>query len=146
MVSDRTLIRGDSYALRRPLWRITFVNGDLTPYDLRGCTVLTTYKVAPTDPVTDPGDAPATALIRHGIAFDPAALYAVPLREQGLVYVDNGVIVERLTPVETLALPRGLALHGDVQLIDSNGEVFTWLLDATIAAVDGYTNRTAVLP
>jgi hypothetical protein len=46
-----------------------------------------------------------------------------------------------LTSAETLTLPVGTVLSGDVQLTDTNGEVFTTKILTRIVAEDAPTNR-----
>lgn len=136
-----TIIKGDSYAIRRPLWKHEFVDIDNDPMDFSGCTILTTYKpnVIPID--DDPDD--AMAIIRHSIVFD---MDGVPTAENGLFYVEPGVIVERFPSELTRTLPTGVALKFDIQLEDANGEYFTFVMTETVTAVDSITNRFEVQP
>lgn len=136
----RTIYRGDSYGVRRPFYVHTFVDKDMNPLDLAGCTIRTTFKTAITTPVVDPTD--ATAVIKHFITID--ATGAV-VDADGL-YLDTtaaaGVLEERLTHAETLALPANTIFAGDAELTDENGEVFTFPTVEDIIAIDAYTNRT----
>ena len=136
----RTLIRGDSYAIRRPLYVITFVDDEATPLDLTGCTIRSTYKVAPTDPTID--DTDDGAYIKSTLVIDNDGDATT---EDGLFLqstASTGVVVQKLEASDTLALPLNIEIRGDIELTDPNGEVFTWILDEALVAIDGYTNRT----
>jgi hypothetical protein len=136
----RTIIRGDSYGIRRPLYTLTLVDTNSAPFNLIGCTVRTTYKAITTDPTTDPQDSGAP--IKHSITI---ALDGTVSAANGLVLVgapEDGVLEERLTATESRLLPLNTELVSDVELTDQNGEVFTWLFTDTIKAIDGVTNRT----
>lgn len=138
-MAERIIIRGDSYALRRPLYRIELLTTNGLPFDLRGCTVRTTYKPAPTSPQDDPND--ISAAILHEIEIDENGTV---LREAGLHLVGdaiNGVLEERLTAHESRSLPLNVPLFSDIELTDKNGEKFTWIMADGIKAIDGYTNR-----
>lgn len=136
-----TIIKGDSYSLRRPMWKHEFVDIDNNPMDFSGCTILTTYKeeIAPID--EDPDD--SFAVIRHSIVFD---MDGVPTAENGLYYIAPGVIAERFPSEVTRDLPAGVALTFDIQLEDANGEYFTFIINETVTAVDSATNRFEVQP
>ena len=137
----RTIIRGDSYGIRRPLYTITLVDDLGNPFDLTGCTIRTTYKAVITTPVEDPTD--TSAAIKHDLTIDGTG---TPTTENGLHLVGPptaGVIEEWLTSTESRALPTGMELVSDVELTDVNGEVFTWTFTDTLTAVDGVTNRTS---
>lgn len=135
----RTIIRGDSYGIRRPLFTYTLVNEASTPFNLSGCTVRTTYKPVATSPDSDPND--TNAPIKHSIVI---AANGTVSSSTGLVMVGvaaDGIIQERLTATESRALPLNTPLLSDVELTDANGEVFTWVSADTLLAVDGITNR-----
>lgn len=136
----RTIIRGDSYGIRRPLYTLTLVDEVSAPFDLTSCTLRTTYKVVTTDPSDDPSD--LTAPIKHEIVINGSG---VAITEDGLYLVGpaiNGVIEERMTAAETIALPLNVDLISDIQLTDQNGEIFTWLFTDTLKTIDGVTNRS----
>ena len=136
----RTIIRGDSYALRRPLYTLTFVDELSNPFNLTGCTVRTTYKTASTSPADDPSD--TNAPIKHTLTVDGTGTATL---ENGLYMIGlatAGVVEERLTATESRSLPLSTELLSDVELTDANGEVFTWVFTDTLLAVDGFTNRT----
>lgn len=136
----RTIIRGDSYGIRRPLYTITLVDELGNPFNLTGCTVRTTYKAAVTTPVEDPTD--TSAAIKHDIVINGSG---APTTENGLHLLGPataGVLEEWLTSTESRALPTGVELVSDVELTDQNGEVFTWTFTDTLTAIDGVTNRT----
>lgn len=135
----RTIIRGDSYGIRRPLYTLTLVDTNNNPFDLSGCTVRMTYKSVLTDPTTDPND--SNAPIKHSIVI---AIDGTVTDSTGLVLVGDaadGVLEERLSASESRIIPANVELQSDVELTDQNGEVFTWLFTDTIKAVDGVTNR-----
>lgn len=139
-MATRTIIRGDSYGLRRPFYTYTFVDENDAPLDLTGCTIRVTYKAAPTDPTTDTTD--STAAIKHTIVIDT---FGVATTQTGLYLTGaatGGIITQRLTATETKALPLGTSLLNDVELTDFNGEVASWILDDILTTIDGYTNRT----
>lgn len=136
----RTIIRGDSYGIRRPLWVITLVDEALDPFDLSGCTVRTTYKPTATSPADDPDDTDAP--IKHTIVI---AVNGTVTSSDGLILVGDatgGTLQERLTATESRVLPVNVELLSDVELTDQNGEVFTFPMTDTLKAVDGLTNRT----
>jgi hypothetical protein len=137
----RTIIRGDSYQLRRPFYTYTFVDENDAPLDLTGCTIRTTYKTEKTDPTVDTTD--TDAAIKHTIVIDT---FGVATTQTGLYLVGaatGGILKERLSATESRALPLETALYSDLELTDFNGEVFTWVFDDTLVAIDGYTNRTS---
>jgi hypothetical protein len=135
------IIRGDSYALRRPLFTYALVDEDNLPFDLSGCTVRTTWKVERTDPTTDPTD---TGAVLKGLLVVSGA--GVATTQSGLYLVGPataGTIQHRVSATETKALPLETAWISDVELTDVNGEVFTFLFEGdTLEAIDGITNRT----
>ena len=139
-MADITIIRGDSYSLRRPLFTYSFVTNLGAAFDLAGCVIRTTYKPNVLGPADDPVD--ATAAIKHtlrvgsdGISTETDGIYL-----SGLATL--GVVVERMTATETRTLPAGIALVSDLELTDANGEVFTWLFSDWLQNKDGVTNRT----
>lgn len=138
------VVRGDSYALRRPLFTYTLVDDQdpPQPFDLSGCTVRTTWKTATTDPNTDTTD--ATAVLTGTLIVDGTGTATT---ETNLYLVGDataGTIQHRVSSADTLALDLDVTWSGDVELTDSNGEVFTFFFDGdTIIAIDGYTNRTS---
>lgn len=139
-MATRTIIRGDTYALRRPLFTITLVDENSDPFNLTSCTVRTTYKTAATSPDTDPDDTDAP--IKHFITINGAGAVT---DSDGLFLVGAataGVLEERLSATESRAMPVNVELISDVELTDQNGEVFTWLFTDALKAVDGITNRT----
>lgn len=130
------IVKGDSYAIRRPMWTHEFVDINNDPMDFAGCTLLTTYKpsIVPID--DDPDD--SEAVVRHSIVFD---MDGQPTSENGLFYIAPGVIVERFPSELTRTLPTGVALRFDIQLEDANGEYFTFVIGETVTATDSITNR-----
>ena len=135
------IIRGDSYALRRPFFTYELVDDQSEPFDLTDCTIRTTWKVTTTDPATDPTD--ATAVLKGLLVIDDTGTATT---EDGLYLAGlatAGVIEHRVSAAASLALSLGATWKSDVELIDANGEVFTFLFDEdTLEATDGYTNRT----
>lgn len=140
-MAEETLIRGDAYQTLRPLFRHVLADDAHAPFDLTGCTIRTTFKVAPTDPTTDTTDATATikgVLIVDGtgVATTEDNLYMVGLATAGTFEL-------RMTAAETLALPLNEQWLSDVKVWDSNDEPITFLFTETpLSAQDGYTNRT----
>lgn len=135
----RTIIRGDSYALRRPLWTITLVDENSNPFDLTGCTVRTTYKQTLTAPDADPTD--TSADITHDITIDGTGTATA---ENGLYLIGlatAGVIEERLTAAESRVLPLATPLLSDVEVTDANGEIFTVKFADTLDTEEGVTHR-----
>lgn len=132
----REVIRGDAYALRRPLWEMPAVDADGNPFDFSGCTVRVTYKPVIVPIEDDPQD--ATAVIQHTIMFDASG---TPTTTDGLYLVAPGIIEERWTAEETAALPTGVPLLSDIQITDANGEPWTFLFTDTVTAKDSVTNR-----
>lgn len=139
-MAQREIIRGDDYGVRQPFYRFTFVTDTNAPLPLSGFTILTTYKTKPTDPSEDPND--ASAAIKHVIKINSSGVAT----EQNGLYMEgtaaSGKIVERLTAAETKGLPLGEVLYSDVQVTDASGETFTWIMEDTLIAKDGYTNRS----
>ena len=135
------IVRGDSYAIRRPLFTYELVDDANDPFDLTSCTVRTTWKVTTTDPASDPTD--ATAVLKGLLVVNGSGTATT---EEGLELVGlatAGTIVHRVTAAETLALSAGVTWESDVELIDAAGEKFTFLFSGdTLTAIDGFTNRT----
>jgi|SRR5690606_25231771 len=135
---DITIIRGDSYAIRRPLYTFEFVDEFGAPFNLAGCTVRTTYKsqIGPID--VDPDD--QLAPVRHSITIDLNGV-ATP---NGLYLkgpASAGVVVDRITSSESKEFQTDLMYISDVQITDANDEVFTWIFQDGIRAIDAVTNR-----
>lgn len=136
---DRTLIRGDSYATRRPLYRTQFYDTAGLPLNLTGCTIRTTYRPAPTAPIDDPND--SGAVIRHTLSVGTDGVIGT---QDGLFIVGvvaDGLVEERFTAAETRNLPLAQRLLSDIELTDARGEVTTWIMQEGIVTVDGYTHR-----
>lgn len=144
-MTERTVVRGDDYVMRRPVFKLTLVaiEGDvIVPLDMSGCTVRATFKTAPTDPATDPTD--ESAELKRDITFDVAGTVtsATGFRLPDGGTAQDGVLWLTATSSDTLALPLATTLKGDVQVTDANDEVLTVFSTATLKAVEGYTNRT----
>ena len=140
-MANITVVRGDSYAIRRPLFPHALVDEVGEPFPLTNCTVRTTFKVSPTDPVADTTD--ETAVIKGTLIVDAVG---VPTTQTKLFMVGaaaDGTFELRLTASETRALPINAVWASDVELIDGNGETFTFFFTDTVSAIDGYTNRTS---
>lgn len=145
----KTIVRGDAYAIRRPLFSYVLTQPNLTPFPLNGCTVRTTYKTVATAPTADPAD--ASAAIRHFMVIDPQGVVTA---SSGLVLgemvgnafvarpASDGKFIHRLTAAESRLLPVGTPLLGDVEVIDANGEPTTFLFEDGLLVREGYTNRT----
>lgn len=139
MPTNKELVRGDSYAVRRPLYTITLVDADGDPFDLRSCTIRSTFKTAPTDPVGDPTD--TTAAIKHYIVIDGAGAVTA---NSGLFLsgpATGGVLHQRMTAAQTRVMPINQPLFCDIKLIDGSGEVFSWIMEDSITFINGFTNR-----
>jgi len=138
---SETIIRGDDYGIRRPLWIHTFVDGDGVALDLTGMTIRTTYKTAALPAATDPID--ASAAIKHFIVIDGTGT----VTDQDGLYLETtaaaGILLERLTKAETLALSLVDELLHDIEVTDQNGEISTVPFTDPLVAVDAYTNRTS---
>ena len=135
----KQIIRGDSYETLRPLYQYELLDDASAPLDLTSCTIMVTFKPTVTTIEADAND--TTAVITHEIQISGAG--AVTFQD-GLYVVGTvagGTLEQRLTPAETIALPVNTELHGDLQLIDANGEVFTWIFEETLIAIDGLTHR-----
>ena len=136
------IVRGDTYAIRRPFFRYELVTETNTPFDLAGCTVRTTSKVAPLSPQSDPTDTrgvlKGTLIVDHsGMATTEDHLYMIGPSA-------DGVIEHRLSAADTVALPLGVTWITDVEVVDADGEVTTFFFDGdTITTRDGITNRTS---
>jgi len=137
------LVIGDDYAANRPFDTLSFVTDELTPFDLSGCTLLTTWKAAVTDPATDPDD--TSAVFTGALVVDAEGN---PTTEDGIYLIGDataGTVQVRVFRTDTAALPVGETWLFDYQLTDSDGETQTWLYDADadrISARFGATNRT----
>lgn len=136
---DITIIRGDSYALRRPLFTYTLVDEFGQPFNLAGCTVRTTFKPEVYTIEADPAD--ASAPVRHMIVID---INGNVTSSDGLVLkgpAANGVVLDHFSSYDTKQLPSDTRLIGDLQVTDANNEVFTWTWSDGVIAVDSVTNR-----
>lgn len=135
------IVRGDTYVLRRPFLVYDLVDDTLSPFDLTGCTIRTTWKVATTDPNTDTTD--ADGVLKGTLVVDGTGTATT---EDGLYMVGlatDGTIEHRLPSADTLALDIGVTWVSDLEVTDANGEVSTFFFDGeTATAIDGYTNRT----
>jgi hypothetical protein len=142
----KEIIRGDSYGASRPVYIYTLVDELLAPLDLTGYTIQTTYKPAITTIEEDASD--TTAEIMHEIQFDGSGnvVYQDGIYIPTGSTVADGILHDRLTKVETAALPVGTELTADLQVTDPSGEVFTWLFDDTLVARDGVTHRAPATP
>jgi hypothetical protein len=134
------IIRGDSYAIRRPLFTHVLRDDQGALFPLTGCTVRTTFREAPVAIATDPTDAQAAikgtlVVSEAGAATSQDKLYLVGAAA-------NGTVQLRLTAAETAALTPGVAWQSDVQVTDAAGEVFTWTFTDTLKAVDAFTHRS----
>lgn len=138
---DRTIVRGDSYATRRPLYVHTFVDDVGAPFDLTGCTVRSTFKTTTTDPSTDATD--STAVIKATLIVDGSGTATTETKMYLVGAATDGVCELRLSSSDTLALTTGTFWLSDVELTDANGEVFTFLYTDRLTSVNGYTNRTS---
>lgn len=135
------ITRGDAYAIRRPLFTHTLVTTIGETFDLTGCTILTTFKIAPLPAADDPDDESGaikgTLVVNEdGVATTQDNLFMVGA-------ADDGVIELRLTSEETQAVAANQPWGSDVRIIDDNGEPYTWIFTDTLEARDAYTTRLA---
>lgn len=99
-------------------------------------------ETASTDPNTDTTDEEAVltgtlVVDAEGTATTQTNLYMVG-------NATEGVVEHRVSSADTLALPLETAWISDVEVTDSNDEVFTVLFSGdTLSATDGITNRTS---
>jgi hypothetical protein len=136
---DLIIIRGDSYALRRPLYTYTIVDDLGGPFNLSGCTVRTTFKTAISPIDLDPND--ELAVIKHQVAVDLSGVAT----STGLVLqgpATAGIVRDHFTAAETRILQTDIRFVSDLQLTDAAGEIFTWMWDEGIMAIDSVTNRS----
>lgn len=140
-MANLTIIRGDSYALRRPLYTYTIVDENSAPFPLEGCTIRTTYKPISISLDVDPDD--QTAIIRHEIVIGEDGVPSVTngLHLQGSSAA--GIVVDRMSSTETKAFLPEIVYLSDLQLTDALGEVFTWIWVDGVLAIDAITNRDA---
>lgn len=130
------ILIGDTYDVGRPLWGFGFANENGSAFNLAKCTVLTTYKSEYSDDPTD-----SDAHIKHHLVINSSGTVT---SSNGLSLdgaAAQGKIKERFTSDETRELPPNVEVMGDVRLIDSNGEVFTFPLLENILPVQTVTNR-----
>ena len=135
----RTIIRGDSYALRRPLYTYTLVDENLDPLNLAGCTVRTTYRSAPASVTEDPTD--GSAVWKGTLKIDSNG---VPTLTEGMALKGTameGVVEVRLSAEDSRKLPENLELISDLEVTDAQGEKFTFVFEEKLKAVDGITHR-----
>lgn len=138
-MTTRSIYQQDSYNSTRYFQRHAFFDDALNPMDLRGCKIMTTWKPVVTSLSVDPND--SVAPIKHEIQISLGGTVTV---STGLVLetvATDGVILEHLTTTETANMPLDTELIGDLQLIDANGEILTWLFSDRIKAVSAVTNR-----
>lgn len=135
----RTIIRGDSYALRRPLYTYTLVDENLEPLNLAGCTVRTTYRAAPASLTEDPTD--GSAVWKATLQLNSSG---VPIISTGLALkgtAAEGVVEVRMSAYDTRHLPYNVELISDLEVTDAQGEKFTFLFNEKLIAIDGVTHR-----
>ena len=134
------IIRGDTYVLRRPLFRYELADLSLGPFNLTGCTIRTTWKVAPTPPADDPSD--TTGVLKGLLIVNGSGVATTEVNLFMIGPATDGVIEHRVTAAETANLPLGVSWKSDVEVTDANNEVSTFLFEGdTAKARDGYTNR-----
>ncbi len=133
------IIRGDAYAVRRPLFRFQLKEHGI-PINLLGCVVRVTLRPKPTSIEEDPTDAQAAWKGRLLVSSGGASTsYGVAIWGSYTL----GQIEVRPTSADTRTFPVGVELIGDVEVTDSNGEKFTYILPDTVIAIDGVTHRLA---
>lgn len=139
-MADTTIIRGDSYAIRRPLFTHTFVDENGAPFDLTGCTVRSTFKTKPEDILIDTTD--STAVVKATLIVDGSGTPTTQTKMYLVGAATAGVCELRLSSTDTAGLAPETDWYSDVELIDGNGETFTFLFTDKVRAIDAYTNRT----
>lgn len=138
-MTTRSIYQQDSYNFTRYLQRIEFFDDALNPMDLRGCTILVTYKPALVAVADDAED--ATAAIKHELQISLAGEAVVSTGLSLESAATDGVVIERLTSAETTDMPIDTLLTGDLQLTDANGEILTWVFTESLKTVPAATNR-----
>jgi len=144
-MADIELIRGDSYALRRPLFTHTFSEVDedgvvIGAFDLTGCTVRSTFKTVPTDSTSDTTD--TTAVIKATLIVDGTGTATTQTKMYLVGAATDGVCELRLSATDTGAMITDTDFFSDVELTDANGEVITFVQPESIRVTEAYTNRT----
>lgn len=140
--STRIIIRGDSYALRRPLYTYTLVeivNDEFVPMNLAGCTIRTTYRKVPTSIQDDPTD--ESAIWKGTLKIDSNG---VPQLVDGIVLkglAQDGVVEVHLSDVVSRQLPANTPLISDLEVTDAQGEKFTFIFEEKLELRDGITHR-----
>lgn len=143
---DRVLTRGDDYWADRPVWTVTLVGVDpldpdnLTPFDLTGCTVRSTWRPGPIPPGEDASD--TTAALAASIAFDgngdvTASSHMILPPDSS---ASDGVLLLVADRATTTAMPLTAGLRGDVQITDAADKVVSVPVLATLALIDLYTS------
>jgi hypothetical protein len=139
-MADTEIYRGDSYAIRRPLYTHTFVDDNGDPFDLTSCTVRSTFKTIPTDSETDTTD--STAVIKATLIVDGTGTATTQTKMYLVGAATAGVCELRLSSTDTGAMLTDTDFFSDVELTDGNGEVFTFVMPDSLRVVEAYTNRT----
>jgi hypothetical protein len=139
-MADVEIYRGDSYAIRRPLFTHTFVDDNADPFDLTSCTVRSTFKTIPTDSSTDTTD--STAVIKATLIVDGTGTATTETKMYLVGLATAGVCELRLSAADTSAMIVDTDFFSDVELTDGNGEVFTFVMPDSLRVVEPYTNRT----
>ena len=99
-------------------------------------TAMSEAFVAVADDATDD-----TAAIKHELQISLAGEAVVSTGLSLESAATDGVVIERLTSAETTDMPIDTLLTGDLQLIDANGEILTWVFTETLKTVPAATNR-----
>lgn len=144
-MTERSLIRMDDYySPQRPVFEYTLVDsssGIIEPFDMSGCTIRATFKVAPTEPNTDPTDtdAPLKADIAFGMdgSVTSATNWALPAGKTAA----DGILHLVASKAVTAGLPLNAPLKSDIQVTDAAGHNHTVILVGTLKATEGFTNR-----
>ena len=135
----REIIRGDSYAIKRPLYVYTIVDENLNPFNLAGCTVRTTYRSTPASISEDPNDESAIWTGTLVVSSAGTETYSKGLSLQGLA--NEGKVEVRLSAEDSRKFPLDKELISDFEITDSLGEVFTFEFEEKLVAVEGVTHR-----
>lgn len=138
-MAEKVIIRGDSYAKSRPLFKFQMRDANGNPIDLKGYTVRATLRKQIVEPTDDPADKGAAWMGTLVVSSSGVPLYSKGVVLTGLPV--EGSIELHMTSEMSRLVPLGVELMGDVELTDPNGEKFTYFINDTVVARDGVTHR-----
>lgn len=135
------VIRGDTKK-----WSIALVDDQGAAFDLTGCTVWFTAKTAISNVADD-----ADAVISHKIVIDGSGVatsadgFAIggihPTTGNPASGAASGVLTQTLSAADSTALSAGTYVY-DLQVKDSNGEVYTPILGMSLTVIEDVTRST----